>query len=495
MTRHMICLPLLLVVLLVTSAGAATPGTVNTAMLNLRSGPGQNFSIVSTLPMATPLVVLGENGDWRQVVTATGRTGWVFGQFVALDPGFASVLRTVVVRANALNVRQGPGTSYPILASVREGTNLAVTGQLGSWLQVRAASVLGFVHADFVGERVADIVAEKPETEKPEDGIPLARVNVSVLNLRSGAGTEFPIVARLTRDTVLAVLRQGDFAHVMLENGVTGFVASEFVVSINGQALGRISGDMVNQRSGPGMNFPVLTTHPRGQTVAVTGLQGDWVAVRGTVGSGFILNSLLSFSFGEREDLPQSVGGDLSRFTVAIDPGHGGRDPGAIAASGLRESDVNLTMSHRLRARLEAVGVRVVMTRTTDVGLTLAERIDIANNAGADLVVSIHNNSHTNPQISGTQTFYGVTDGSHALALGVHRRLVALGLNDRSVLTANFAVLRRTTIPAILTETAFVSNPNNAALLAQDSFLDQAVDAHFEAIREWLLGARRTRID
>lgn len=483
---------IMLVTVFVSSVGAATPGTVNTALLNLRSGPGPAFKVLTTLPAETPLVVLAQTGDWRQVMTAAGKTGWVFGQFVAADTNFRALSRsvTVTIGVRSLNVRQGPATSFPVISTVREGQLLSVTGQLGSWLQVENSGRLGFVHADFVTQ-----VAQEEQAVT----VPLARVTASSLNLRGGGGTQFPIVARLNRGTTVAVLSEGAWARVMLENGATGFVSSEFIEQVRGQAQARITASVVNQRSGPGTTFPVVTTHPRGQTIAVSGLSGEWVKVSSAGGAGYILSNLLSFSFAPGDGtahVPTSpTAADLSGFTVVIDPGHGGRDPGAIAASGLRESDVNLTMSEQLRAMLEAAGAQVVMTRTTDIGLTLAERIAFGNAPGVDLFVSVHNNAHTNPQISGTQTFYGVTEGSFALALGVHRRLVALGLNDRAVLTANFAVLQRTTVPAILIETAFLSNPHNAALLGQASFVSRAVEAHFAGISEWLLSRRNQRAD
>lgn len=488
--KVLVCLAIMMATIFVSSVGAATPGVVNTALLNLRSGPGTAFQVLATLPQGTPLVVLAQRGDWSQVVTATGGSGWVSGQFVAPDTNFREGSRRVTVSASTLNVRQGPATSFPVLSTVREGQLLSVGGQVGNWLQVESAGRLGFVHADFVSA-----VAESDQVV----AVPLARVIASSLNLRSGAGTQFPIAALLPRGTTVAVLSEGAWARVMLENGVIGFVSSEFIEQVAGQAQARITASLVNQRSGPGTTFPVVTTHPRGQAIAVSGLSGEWVKVSAAGGAGYILGNLLSFSFAPADgaaDLPEApTATDLSGFTVVIDPGHGGRDPGAIAASGLRESDVNLTMSHQLRVRLEAAGARVIMTRTTDVGLTLAERVAFGNESGAHLFVSVHNNAHTNPQISGTQTFYGVTEGSFALALGVHRRLVALGLNDRAVLTANFAVLQRTTVPAILIETAFLSNPQNAALLAQESFIDRAVEAHFAGISEWLLGRRRGRVD
>jgi len=494
MRRHIVllCLATLMAMIFVSSAGAASPAVVNAALLNLRSGPGLAFQVLATLPQGSPLVVLAQRGDWSQVVTATGGTGWVSGQFVAPDTNFREGSRRVTVSASTLNIRQGPDTSFPVISTGREGQLLSVTGQVGNWLQVENAGRLGFVHTNFVRE-----VAQSEQALT----VPLARVTASSLNLRSGAGTQFPIAALLPRGTTVAVLSEGPWARVMLENGVAGFVSREFITQVTGQAQARIAASSVNQRSGPGTTFPIVTTHPRGQTIAVSGLSGEWVKVWAAGGAGYILGDLLSFSFAPAEgsaDLPTAPAAtepDLAGFTVVIDPGHGGRDPGAIAASGLRESDINLAMSHKLRVKLEAAGARVIMTRTTDVALTLAERIVFGNESGAHLFVSVHNNAHTNPQISGTQTFHGVTEGSFALALGVHRRLVALGLNDRAVLTANFAVLQRTTIPAILTETAFLSNPHNAALLAQEVFVDRAVEAHFAGISEWLLGQRRGRVD
>jgi len=469
----------------VSAVWAATPGVVDVNALNLRSGPGHGYKIISTMSRSTPLVIMSESGEWKQVMTSSGLIGWVFGQYIVADQSFQAGNHNVVVRASRLNVRQGPGTTYPVVTTLVQDQLTQVTGKIGEWFQVRVSGKTGFIHQEWV----------TPVTEEnPVQGsvsVPLARVLVSVLNMRGGKGTEFPVVTKLNLGMLVAVLEEGTWSKIMLENGVIGYVLSEYVENVGGQALARISANMVNERSGPDTTFSILATHPAGKTLAFSGWDGSWVKVSSTSGTGYILGNLLSFAFTTAPidfTLPPAIG--IQGFVVAVDAGHGGPDPGAIGVNGLREKNINFTMALKLRALLVAAGAEVVMTRVGDYTLSIDERIGIAHNAGADLFVSIHNNAHPSSAVSGTQTFYGVTLGSFNLGHQVHRRLVGLGMEDKGLLNANFGVLVRTKIPAILTETGFLSNPDDAALLAQETFINHAVQAHFEGIHEWLVTKR-----
>ena len=89
-----------------------------------------------------------------------------------------------------------------------------------------------------------------------------------------------------------------------------------------------------------------------------------------------------------------------------IDPGHGGYDPGTQSSAGVAEKDLALQIATRLKAALEARGIRAELTRSTDVFISLAERTRIANSAGADLFVSIHLNSSPNPDTTGIEVYY-----------------------------------------------------------------------------------------
>ncbi|MBD5606606.1 MAG: N-acetylmuramoyl-L-alanine amidase, partial [Candidatus Eremiobacteraeota bacterium] len=177
---------------------------------------------------------------------------------------------------------------------------------------------------------------------------------------------------------------------------------------------------------------------------------------------------------------PPPPAGTNARLIV-IDPGHGGSDPGS-QHNGLTEKDLTLDISKRLRALLVARGWLVKMTRDTDVDVfganasdrdELQARCDVANAAGARLFISVHINSFTSSGLNGTTTYYYKSD-SYGLADAVHARLAsALPTADDGIRKENFYVIHHTTAPAILVETAFLSNPSDAKLLKSDAFLQK----------------------
>ncbi len=203
---------------------------------------------------------------------------------------------------------------------------------------------------------------------------------------------------------------------------------------------------------------------------------------------------------------------------VAIDPGHGGSDSGATGRlppgtqtgmtpridpdgqTRIYEKDVTLDIAQRLNAYLRGRGFPTVMTRSTDlaggdvpfttVGADLRARVDIANNAGARLFVSIHENA-LSATASGTETyhFYYSNPGARALAVLVHQQvLAALGLPDRGVKTAGFYVLKNTRMPAILVEGAFITNPGEALLLADPAVRQRVAEAIGVGVAKYTAG-------
>ena len=172
---------------------------------------------------------------------------------------------------------------------------------------------------------------------------------------------------------------------------------------------------------------------------------------------------------------------------IVIDAGHGGSDSGAIG-NGLIEKELNLDVALRLRDLLVADTLdtsgggewSVQMTRSTDVFVSLQARVDVANTWPADRFISIHHNSFTSSSANGTET-YSFQEGTFSADLRdkVQQDLVAaLGLTDRGPKTANFFVLRETTMPAILSEGGFLSNPGDAAVLADPAKRQAAAEAH-----------------
>lgn len=168
----------------------------------------------------------------------------------------------------------------------------------------------------------------------------------------------------------------------------------------------------------------------------------------------------------------------LKDKVIAIDPGHGGSDPGSIGAAGALEKNVTLSIALELKKMLEAAGARPVMTRVTDVDVArranpsdkdeLQARVDVADKAKADVFVSIHMDAFVNRTVQGTSSYiYPKTNGDARLGRFVKDGVVnQLGTSDRNVRNCNFYVVKYSHMPATLVEVAFISNPQEEKLLS-----------------------------
>ena len=232
--------------------------------------------------------------------------------------------------------------------------------------------------------------------------------------------------------------------------------------------------------------------------------------------------------------VPAMTQGRIDRLViVAIDPGHGGEDPGAIGPTGLREKDVVLAVALKLRDRINAVpGMRAMLTRDADFFVPLQERVRKARRVQADLFVSIHADAFFKPQARGASVFALSQNGASSSAArwmanrenaadlvgGVNIKVkdatVARALLDMSttaqikdslklggevlgqirkvgylhkgsVEQAGFAVLKAPDVPSILVETAFISNPEEEAKLRSDAYREQLVDALSSGIKRY----------
>ncbi|MEM1181147.1 MAG: N-acetylmuramoyl-L-alanine amidase [Acidobacteriota bacterium] len=155
---------------------------------------------------------------------------------------------------------------------------------------------------------------------------------------------------------------------------------------------------------------------------------------------------------------------------VCVDPGHGGTDPGAVGTDPfeLLEKDVNLAVALMLEEELEAMGHGVIMTRRQDRSLGLTARAHFANRFATDLFVSVHANAGA-PSAEGMEVFNfpGSIKGSAAAKLVLDEMVGDFpDHRNRGVKEANFTVLRRTIMPAILVELEFLTNPQQLVFLA-----------------------------
>lgn len=173
---------------------------------------------------------------------------------------------------------------------------------------------------------------------------------------------------------------------------------------------------------------------------------------------------------------------DLSGIKIVIDPGHGGKDSGALGPSGLRESNTALSISKHLRNYLTKAGAKVIMTREDDRFIPLPERANIANRAKAQRFVSVHLNSAANRGANRTETYFHKPAAAKMAGRIQGNMIGKLGFANGGSKTADFAVIKRTNMPGILTESAFISNPRVEAKLKTDSFKRKTAQAIYKGI-------------
>jgi N-acetylmuramoyl-L-alanine amidase len=221
---------------------------------------------------------------------------------------------------------------------------------------------------------------------------------------------------------------------------------------------------------------------------------------------------------------------------IVLDPGHGGTDPGAPTSVGLGEKDITLDVARRLKALLAQSGFEVLMTREKDETVSLRERGQFANYQKGDLFVSIHFNSLRTRSYRGLETYYlGATNDPHVerlvgaenrgsgysladfrrllegvyvhvrqtesrqLAETVHRGLAAFlvkgnpAIKDSGVKPAPFLVLVATEMPGILAEVSYLSNEEDARLLAEPAYRAEIARALFQGIRGYADGRNKPR--
>ena len=185
--------------------------------------------------------------------------------------------------------------------------------------------------------------------------------------------------------------------------------------------------------------------------------------------------------------IPSVLFATLSGKKICVDPGHGGSDPGATGVNGSalpNEADLVLDIDLRFRTKLQNHSATVVMTRTDDVAVELANRVAIANNNSATIFVSTHLNSYHLESANGTETFaYQAGTNSATLATKIQNELIKfLKRTNRGVKYASYYVIKNTTMPAALSEGLFVSNTAEFNLISQASTREDHAVALYHAV-------------
>lgn len=188
------------------------------------------------------------------------------------------------------------------------------------------------------------------------------------------------------------------------------------------------------------------------------------------------------------------------KFTVVIDPGHGGRDPGKVGSCGTLEKEINLQIALHLKDLLEMQNIKVILTRDSDKDLAVVsdnfkisdmkERIAAINQSKADIVVSIHQNSYTDSQIQGAQCFYYANSKEGKKLASILQRQIIISTQQTKIReikeNKDYYLLKHSLLPTVILECGFLSNPEEEKLLLTKEYQRKMVWGIHLAILQYL---------
>lgn len=279
--------------------------------------------------------------------------------------------------------------------------------------------------------------------------------------------------------------------------GQVGYVNNAFISDAVKQSTSQASTEVkqavvnssggLNVRSSPSSSESIVGQLPSGTQVDYVERQDGWAQVTFNGTTGFIHTDYLQSS-SEASPPPApavpvvNTSSNQGNIRVVLDAGHGGNDPGAVA-NGVQEKQVTKAYKDQVKRTLEAEGIDVIETRTGDEFVSLANRVNQANQAQADLFLSIHANSFADPSVGGFETHYYQSSQE---ATVINREIGRLnsGNQMRGTYQSNFQVLRDTAIPAVLIEVGYLTNHADSQLVQTSQHQQEVSEAVRRAIQQ-----------
>lgn len=242
---------------------AADDIRVTTADLNLRSGPGTAFPVIAVIPKGTSVTVQSTVDNWAKV-TYSGKTGYCSMTYLSVPATSSVQLMTTA----SLNIRSGPGTSYPVIGVIPKGATVTATSIANNWANVTYLGKTGYSSMSYL----------VPVSTSVND----FRITTANLNFRSGPGTTYPVLGVIPKGTTVNVISESAGWAKFVYSGKTGYASSYYLQKVSSEEpvlYTRYTTEELNLRSGPGTSYPILRVMPKGSSVTVHRISGYWAYV------------------------------------------------------------------------------------------------------------------------------------------------------------------------------------------------------------------------
>ncbi|MBD8069312.1 SH3 domain-containing protein [Bacillus sp. PS06] len=470
--------------------------------LRIRTGPGTSFQVVGSIDKGQQAALIEKNENWTKI-NYKNTQGWVSSQYItggatsssSPSGNTSTSTKTGKITANSLNVRSQASQTASVLGKLNTGDTVPVTNTTGNWVGIEYKNKKAFVHKDYITIQTNNS-SNQTTTSQKGTGV----VTASSLNVRNSNSLSGSIVASLKKgNSVTIVSESNDWLEIQLSNGNKGWVASWYIerkVSPTTPSTGssteqgnsvKILSNGTNIRSGASTTTNVIARANEGDTYKIVSTEGDWYKIEISNGkTGYIAGWIVQVLGGNVQAIQKpGVNQYLKNKTIILDPGHGGRDSGAVGSRGTLEKNLTLRTAKLVHDKLSAAGANVILSRSSDTYVSLASRVSISHYRNADAFVSIHFDSINDSSVRGITSYY-YKNIDLPVATALQTELIKYtGLKDRGHRSGNYQVLRSNRQPSVLLELGFLSNVSEELTVNSSSYQENVSNGIYYGLAQY----------
>lgn len=404
------------------------------------------------------------------------------------------------VTSTTLNVRTGPSVNYKVLFTLKKNNTVTYQSKSGTWFKIKSGTKTGYVSSKYLTPVKTTPVST---TSTPSVTTYYYITEPTGLSMRSGAGVSYKSLGKtIPFEKRVQILKLHKNGWIQVKYGTkTGWIngsnaygfksTKKFSFTSEKEEVKSyliMDGNSLNVRKMPNVAAPSIGKVGSGFTAQILRMSSNgWAEVQyGNKGKGWIsTNTDLTIITESLDQVGDETKGTLKGLTFVVDAGHGGHDSGSggkdLNGKMVYEKTLNLKAAQFVKKGIENAGGRVLMTRNTDVYLTLDQRAKFAANKGGQAFISVHHNSAGSSDANGYETYY-YTAASKALASAIHDSVVDSvkdeysDFRDRGLKSSGFYVIKYNSVLSTLLELGFVSNPTEVSRVNSDKFRTAVAD-------------------
>ncbi|MBO0961642.1 SH3 domain-containing protein [Neobacillus sp. MM2021_6] len=503
------------------------PAIISSSLLNVYQEASTRTPVIGTLKKDTPITVTKEINGWYKV-QATELEGWVYGNILKA---------TFTVQASKVNIYQEASVNSPASGTLVKSEAGNILREINGWYYIKSGNKEGWIYykhltdgspaplVTLMDDRAIVLVnnlavyqeastrtAIKGQLDKDQpvkikkfingwyqivstdlDGWVYGSLlksevvtTVNNVDVYLNSTTRTTIVATLGSNTSIRILKEINGWYLIESNAVKGWIYKTHLET-GSPVLQKISAIVKNDTSiyyEPSATSHIIGFLTANQETSVIREVNGWYEIINNNERGWVPVTAVLYK-------QSPIVLPLSGKVIVLDAGHGGYDSGALGpvdrfGKRAMEKDLTLKTVKLLESKLASLGAKVILTRSTDVFISLPNRVKVSTINNADIFVSIHYNSSVASTVSGLETLY-YYNRDIPLANSIQTSLVnKIQLPNRKAKYQDVHVLRENSHPSALVELGFISNPFELALIQTQDFQEKATSAIVDGIYSFL---------